>query len=339
MTAPTRIGLIGTGRIGRVHAASVNALDSTTLAWVSDPFVDGAYETAARFGDAQTRVSADAADVLASGEVDAVIVASPTATHVDLIGRALEAGVPVLCEKPVDLDLARVDALRERAREARTIIALGFNRRFDPQFAEVRRRVRAGEIGRLEHLAITSRDPQPPGAGYIAVSGGIFRDMTIHDFDTARSFVPDIVSVTARGANQFSGEIAAAHDYDAAAVVLEGANGELITITNSRHSAYGHDQRLEAFGERGMLRVENLAPTSVQRFGADGVEAREPYYDFFLERYADAYRLELQAFVESIGDGVARNPGYEDGRAALVLADAATRSAAEGVTIAVDPAA
>jgi myo-inositol 2-dehydrogenase/D-chiro-inositol 1-dehydrogenase len=247
--------------------------------------------------------------------------------------------VPVLCEKPIDLDIARVDALREKARSALTPIALGFNRRFDPHFAELRRRVHAGEIGRLEQLTITSRDPAPPTAEYVAVSGGIFRDMTIHDFDMARFFVPDIVEVTARGARQFSAEIAAAGDYDAVVVTLRGAGGELVTITNSRHSAYGYDQRLEAFGDEGMLQVGNVGETIVRSFGAGEVEAQAPYHSFFLERYADAYRLELAAFVDAIRGGELRNPGFEDGRAALLLADAAARSAAEGVSVQIDPSA
>ena len=215
-------------------------------------------------------------------------------------------------------------------------IALGFNRRFDPHFAELHRRVAAGEIGRLESLAIVSRDPAPPPAAYVAVSGGIFRDMTIHDFDMARFFVPDIVSVTAHGAVAFSDEIRDAGDVDSAVVVLRGAGGELVTITNSRHSAYGYDQRLEAFGSNGLLQVGNIGETVVSRWGADEVESRAPYLDFFLQRYAEAYRAELAAFIELARGGESRSPGFEDGRAALVLADAAARSVAEGVTVEVD---
>ncbi len=196
--------------------------------------------------------------------------------------------------------------------------------------------MRAGDIGPLEQLTITSRDPEPPPAGYIAVSGGIFRDMTIHDFDMARFFVPDIVEVTARGAQQFSEEIAAVDDYDAVVVTLRGAGGELITTTNSRHSAYGYDQRIEAFGARGMLQVGNIGDSIVRAYTAESVDAQASYHTFFLERYADAYRLELAAFVDAIRSGETRNPGFEDGRAALLLADAAVRSAAEGVSIAVD---
>ena len=333
MTAPLRFGLIGTGRIGQVHATNISESPDAVLQWVCDALIDGARETAARLGGTAT---ADSAEVFASGEVDAVVIASPTPTHVDLISAAIEAGIPVLCEKPIDLDIARVDRLRARAAESGVPIALGFNRRFDPHFAELHRRVSVGEIGRLEHLSIISRDPTPPPAAYVAVSGGIFRDMTIHDFDMARFFVPGIVSVTALGANSFSDDIRDAGDSDSAVVVLRGAGGELVTITNSRHSAYGYDQRLEAFGSDGLLQVGNVGETAVSRWGVGGVEARAPYLDFFLQRYAEAYRAELAAFVELARGGESRSPGFEDGRAALVLADAAAESAASGRTVSVD---
>jgi myo-inositol 2-dehydrogenase/D-chiro-inositol 1-dehydrogenase len=333
VTAPLRFGLIGTGRIGQVHATNIAASPDATLQWVCDALVDGARETAARLGG---RATAESAEVFAAGDVDAVVIASPTPTHVDLIAAAIDSGIPVLCEKPIDLDILRVDGLRARAAASGVPIALGFNRRFDPHFAELRRRVAAGEIGRLENLAIVSRDPAPPPAAYVAVSGGIFRDMTIHDFDMARFFVPDIVSVTAHGTVAFSDEIRDAGDYDSAVVVLRGAGGELVTITNSRHSAYGYDQRLEAFGSEGLLQVGNIGETVVSRWGAGEVEARAPYLDFFLQRYVEAYRAELAAFIELARGGVSRSPGFEDGRAALVLADAAARSAAEGVTVEVD---
>lgn len=333
MTNPVRFALFGTGRIGQVHAASVAAIPDATLQWVADPFIDGATTTAATYGGTAT---ANADDVFAAGDVDAIIIASPTPTHVELIERAIDAGIPAICEKPIDLDIARVDALRAKAAASPVPIALGFNRRFDPAFGELQRRVAAGEIGALEQLAIISRDPAEPPAAYVAVSGGIFRDMTIHDFDIARFFVPEIVKVTARGANQFSAPIREHGDYDAVTVTLEGAGGELITITNSRHSAYGYDQRIEAFGAKGLLEVGNLGAGPVRRHGADTVGGRTPYASFFLERYEDAYRLEVEAFIEAIRGGELRNPTFEDGRAALLLADAAGESARTGRTIDVD---
>ncbi|MEZ0494132.1 Gfo/Idh/MocA family oxidoreductase [Kineococcus sp. TBRC 1896] len=334
MSQPVRFALIGTGRIGQVHAASIHRSPDAVLTVAADAVVAGAQRTVARFGG---RATADALEAVAADDVDAVVIASPTPTHVDLLAAALAAGKAVLCEKPIDLDITRVDAVRERARTASTPVVLGFNRRFDPHFAELRRRVRAGEIGRLEHLAITSRDPQAPPADYVRVSGGIFRDMAIHDFDTARSFVPDVVSVTAVGLRQFDADTAAAGDFDAAVTTLVGAGGESVTITNSRHSAYGYDQRLEAFGDGGMLEVGNVTPTLVRSSTATASSAGEPYRPFFLERYRDAYERELAAFVAAVrGDLAPGVPGFEDGRAALLLADAAETSARQGRTVAVD---
>ncbi|ROQ30308.1 myo-inositol 2-dehydrogenase/D-chiro-inositol 1-dehydrogenase [Frondihabitans sp. PhB188] len=333
MTQKFRMGLIGTGRIGRVHAMSINALDNATLEWIADPFIAGAEATAAEFGG---KVTTDPAEVFASGEVDAVIIASPTPTHVALIEAAIDAGIPALCEKPIDLDIARVDALRAKAAASPVPIVLGFNRRFDPHFDEVKRRVDSGEIGSIEQLAITSRDPAEPPAAYVAVSGGIFRDMTIHDFDIARFFIPEIVEVTARGTNTFSRDIEAAGDYDGVAVILRGSKGETITILNSRHSSFGYDQRIEVFGSKGMLQAGNIAPTSVRSFNAESVEGLAPYQNFFLERYADAYRLEIAEFLRGVAGEPFRSPSFDDGRAALILADAATESAKSGATVAVE---
>ena len=333
MTTSIRIGLIGSGRIGRVHAMSISASHSTSLQWVADPFVEGAESLAAEFGG---KATSDPRDIFAAGDVDAVIIASPTATHVELIDAAIDAGIPALCEKPIDLDISRVDALRSRVATATVPIVLGFNRRFDPHFAELKRRVTAGEIGSLEQITITSRDPSEPPAAYVEVSGGIFRDMTAHDFDMARFFVPEITEVMALGTNAFSSSIRAANDYDGAVVIMRGSQGEIVTILNSRHAAFGYDQRLEVFGSKGMLQAGNIAPTSVRSFTAEGAEALAPYQNFFLERYADAYRLELADFVEAVAGRPSRGSDFEDGRAALVLANAATESARSGKSVPVD---
>lgn len=328
--APLRFGLIGTGRIGQVHAENIAANPDTALAWVADPFVDGARRVADRFGG---RATADTDEVFTAGDVDAVLIASPTPTHVDLIERAVDAGIPVLCEKPIDLDIARVDRLRPKVAAAGIPVALGFNRRFDPAFAEARARVAAGEIGALEQLTIISRDPSAPPADYIAVSGGIFRDMTIHDFDMARSFLPDIVEVSAVGSRTFDDGASEHGDFDTAVVTLRAASGALVTIVNSRHSAVGYDQRLEAFGGNGTLQVANRSTSLVSLSTGDGVETRAPYEDFFLQRYAEAYAAELGEFVRLARGETASSPTFEDGRAALILADAAQRSATERVAV------
>ena len=331
--APLRFGLIGTGRIGQVHAAGIAADPDAVLTWVADPFVDGARRVSAAFGGAAT----DSADeVFASGEVDAILVASPTATHVDLIARAVEAGLPVLCEKPIDLDIARVDALRPTIAESGVPVAIGFNRRFDPAFASVRARVAKGEIGALEQLTIISRDPSAPSSAYVAVSGGIFRDMSIHDFDMARFFLPDIVEVSAVGTTMFDEGAREHGDFDTAVTTLRSASGAIVTIINSRHSAVGYDQRIEAFGSEGSLQVANAPTSLVSLSTATAVEAKPPYEAFFLERYALAYTLELREFIKLARGEASTSPTFEDGRAALVLANAAQSSASDHAAVAVD---
>ena len=325
-----RVGLIGTGRIGLVHAISINENKDCELAYVADVFIDGAKKISEQFGG---KVTNDPLELINSGEVDAIVIGSPTPTHLDLIDAAIDAGVHALCEKPIDLDIKKVDAMLPKANEAKINISLGFNRRFDPNFEAIHDRVKAGEVGTLEQLIISSRDPGPAPREYIAVSGGIFRDMTIHDFDMARYFVPEIVEVTARGANTFSDYIKEENDFDSVNVIMRGANDELITIINSRHAAYGYDQRLEAFGSKGMLIASNLAKTTVRSYTADHTEQRDPYMEFFLERYAISYRRELALFVESVQNGKQLNPSYKDGREALFLAEAALESALSGKTV------
>lgn len=332
MVAPLRVGLIGTGRIGQVHAMSVSSHPELTLHRVADVFAEGAKNTAESFGGTATD---NPQELFSAGDLDMLIIASPTSTHIDLIEGAIDAGIPAFCEKPIDLDMERVDRLRKKANSTSVPIGLGFNRRFDPHFLDLWARVKAGHIGTLEQLLITSRDPAPAPTDYLAVSGGIFRDMTIHDFDMARYFVPEIVSVMAQGFNQFSEDIRGLGDYDATAVTLRGSNDELVLISNSRHAAHGFDQRLEAFGSEGMLRVENVSDTNVTHYTSGHVEAKGPYQNFFLERYMDSYRNELDEFLKKIRGEESNSPTFEDGRMALLLANAATESASTGTTVAI----
>lgn len=333
MTQTVRFGLIGTGRIGQVHAANIAAEEGAVLARVADPFVAGAQEVAARYGGIAT---ADPYELIASGDIDAVLIASPTPTHIDLLARALDAGIPVLCEKPIDLDLTRVDALRARVAGSGIPVALGFNRRFDPSFASAHARVAAGEIGELEQLTIISRDPTPPPAAYVGVSGGMFRDMSIHDFDMARFFLPDIVEVSAVGSTLFDDGAREHGDFDTAVTTLRAASGAIVTIINSRHSAVGYDQRIEAFGSLGTLQVANAGTSLVSVSTATAVEARPPYEDFFLQRYAAAYAAELREFIKAVHGEPSTSPTFEDGRAALLLADAAQLSATERMSVRID---
>ena len=325
-----RFGLIGSGRIGQVHARSIAAHPGASLAWIADPFLDGAITLSQIVGGSVTE---HAEEIIDPARVDALVIASPTPTHVDLIRAALHAGVPVLCEKPIDLDLNRVDELAPLVRSSGVPVAIGFNRRFDPGFASARARVAAGEIGDLEQLTITSRDPAAPPASYIAVSGGIFRDMTIHDFDMARFFLPHIVSVQATASTLFDPGAHEHGDYDTAVIVLRAESGAVVTITNSRHSAFGYDQRLEAFGAAGMLQVANAPTSLVSSSSSTQVEVKPPYQNFFLERYAEAYAAELDAFISLVRGAESSSPSFADGRAALALADAAALSARTGETV------
>jgi len=325
-----RFALFGAGRIGQVHAASIDANPRAELLRVCDPMTAAAAALADRYG---ATAGSDVDQVLADPRVDAVVIGSSTPTHVDLLTRSVLAGKAVLCEKPIDLDLARVDACWEQIGDTDHTVMVGFNRRFDPSFADIRNRVAAGEIGRLEQLIIISRDPEPPPAGYLKGSGGLFRDMTIHDFDMARFFLGEVVEVQATGSNLVADYVADAGDIDGAVVVLRGADGALAQITNSRRCSFGYDQRLEAFGAGGMLTAQNLLPTSVRYYGAERTESAAPYMNFFLERYTPAYRAELDHFITSIEDRTQPSPGFADGRAALALADAANESLRTGRTV------
>lgn len=327
-----RLGLFGCGRIGRVHAASVAANPRAELVAAYDPFEAAAGEVAAQHGGVATT---EPRVVLDDDSIDAVVVASPTPTHVELLTRAVQAGKAVLCEKPIDLDLARVDACAAELAGAEAGVMVGFNRRFDPSIRQVQERVAAGEIGRLEQLTIISRDPAPPPLSYVRESGGLFRDMTIHDFDLARFFLGEVVEVTATGANLVDPAIGEAGDIDSAVVVLRGRDGALASITNSRRATYGYDQRVEAFGSDATLSVANQRPTSVRYSDAGSTDVAAPYLNFFLDRYAAAYAAELDHLLDRMDDGANPSPGFADGRAALVLADAALESLRTGRTVTV----
>ena len=327
-----KFAVLGCGRIGRMHALNLVRHPRGELAYVYDVAADAAAATAEATGARR----AGAIDEVLGADVHAVLIASSTDTHLDLLVRAVEAGKAVLCEKPIDLDLAKVDACWARIKDRDPTVMIGFNRRFDASLKAVRDRVHAGEIGKLEQVIITSRDPGPPPVSYIETSGGLFRDMTIHDFDMARYLMGDIEAVHAIGANLVDPAIAAAGDIDAAMITLVARSGAICQISNSRRSAYGYDQRLEAFGEKGMLQAGNQRPTTVAFWGAAATEARDPVLHFFIERYAAAYVAEIDHFVDCIEHGTAPSVGYRDGREALRLADAALESMRTGRTVRID---
>jgi myo-inositol 2-dehydrogenase/D-chiro-inositol 1-dehydrogenase len=328
-----KFAVLGCGRIGRMHAINLARHPRAELTWVFDVAGSAAASVAEATG---ARLARDADEALAAKDVDAVLIASSTNTHLDLLERAVEAGKAVLCEKPIDLDLAKVDACWERIKDRNATIMTGFNRRFDPSFRALRDRVGQGEIGKLEQLVITSRDPSPPPVAYIEVSGGMFRDMTIHDFDMARYLMGEIVSVFAVGANLVEPAIKSAGDIDAAMIILESADGALCHINNSRRCTYGYDQRIEVFGELGMLQAANQRPTSIQAWGTRATEAKDPVLDFFIERYTPAYLAEINHFVDCCERGVTPLAGYREGREALRLADAALESTTSNRAVRLD---
>ena len=324
-----RFTLIGAGRIGRIHAGNIARHPQARLAYVADADARAAEVLAQQFS-AQT-IGLDVA--VTARDIDAVLIASSTDTHADYIERCAAAGKPVLCEKPLDLDAQRASACVKAAQKAGIALYLGFNRRYDPSFMRLKREIAAGTIGTLETLHIISRDPSPPPVEYIKRSGGLFRDMMIHDLDMARWLLgAEPVEVFARGSAVDSG-IGAAGDVDTAMVMLRTARGQLCQIANSRRCTFGYDQRIEAFGSEGMVRADNHTATSVTVAGTSGFNT-EPALPFFLERYAAAYRLELDDFVNALNDRRVELATGEDGLRALLLADAAQRSLTSGAPVA-----
>ena len=328
----TRLALLGAGRIGKVHAKAIAEDKRAKLVAVADAFADAANAIAAQTGCAVMTID----EIEADKTIYAVIICTPTNTHADLIERFAKAGKAIFCEKPIDLDVARAKACLETVRAVGGKVMLGFNRRFDPHFQAVRKEIDKGSIGKVEMVTITSRDPGAPPAEYIKVSGGIFRDMTIHDFDMARFLLAEEpVEVFALGSALVDPAIGKAGDVDTAAVLMKTASGRIAQISNSRRATYGYDQRIEVHGSLGMLRAGNIHETTVESATGSGFRA-DPVQNFFLERYAAAYRAELDAFFTACRGGVAPTPSGLDGLKAQILADAATESARTGKPVTVD---
>lgn len=323
---PFRIALFGAGRIGRIHAQSIYDHPRSRLRYIIDPATDLAGGLADKYGAIVT----DQESALKDPEVAAILVASDTGTHAHLIEKGLNAGKAVFCEKPVDLSIKRVNECLTAVSGAKAPLFIAFNRRFDPGVAELRRRITAGEIGELELVTIISKDPGALPIEYIKASGGMFRDMTIHDFDMARFILgEEPVSVTATAATMTDPAIKAAGDIDTASVTLQCASGRIAVITNSRRASFGYDQRVEAHGSLGTLRTENVPRTMLVRERADGVLREKPLF-FFLERYAQSYVEEWAHFVRVLEGEEPPSPTGEDGRRALLLAEAAYQSLESG---------
>lgn len=316
------LALFGAGRIGQIHANNIVLNPDCQLSYVVDMNTEVAQSTAAKYGAQVASVE----QVLADSHVDAVLICTITETHADLIEQAAKAGKAVFCEKPVDLSIERVETCLAVVKKANVPLMMAFNRRFDPNFAHLKSVLSSGEMGAVEMVTISSRDPQAPPVSYIKGSGGMFRDMSIHDFDVARWLLgEEPVSVYATAAAMTESYVKEAGDVDTAIITLTCKSGKMAVITNSRRASYGYDQRVEVHASGGMLTVNNVQESTLSIATESGITEQKPMA-FFLERYAEAYRCELDAFVTGLKTGVENYPVGEDGRKALLIADAALKS-------------
>lgn len=324
-----RVAVLGAGRIGQIHAANVAANPLAQLVVVADPFASAGQALADRLN---CEYSASPEAAIARADVDAVVIGTPSDTHADLMLKAARAGKAVLCEKPVDNDLDKADEAIGELNALKAKVMMAFNRRFDPSNIELRRAIDAGDIGDVRQVIISSRDPGLPPKDYVAHSGGIFRDMAIHDFDMARFLLgEEPVEVFATASRLVDAALMEEFDdYDTLMVVMKTASGKQCHINCCREASYGYDQRFEILGSKGMLQNDNLRPSTVRRFNAVETEALPPLLNFFLQRYTDAYRNELDAFLKALTDGTPLPTSPWDGRQALLLAEAAIESVATG---------
>jgi myo-inositol 2-dehydrogenase / D-chiro-inositol 1-dehydrogenase len=325
--------LFGAGRIGCVHAANIAAtFPRARLAYIFDTNAAAAASAATRY---EAKLAPSVETVLSDPAIDAVLIAASTNTHVDLITASVRAGKAVLCEKPIDLDIQRVERCRKAIAGTGVPVQIGFNRRYDRSHRAVRDAVTAGEIGALELLIITSRDPTLAPLSYLQASGGIFRDMTIHDFDLARFILGSdpIQEVYACGSAMVDPALKSFGDMDTAMVVMKATSGALVHINNSRRAVYGYDQRVEAFGSKGMVQSDNLRASTITRFDASATDIKEPLLHFFIDRYRQSYLDELSDFIDTVAHNRRPSVDFEDGRVALILADAALESARSGKAV------
>ncbi len=324
-----RFGLLGAGRIGKVHAKAIMGDPDARLVAVADAFPDAAKAIADQYGCGIRTID----QIETAKDIDAVVICTPTDTHADLIERFARAGKAIFCEKPIDLSLDRVKACLKVVRETKAVLMVGFNRRFDPHFQAVRAEIDKGTLGEVEMAVITSRDPGAPPVDYIRRSGGIFRDMTIHDFDMARFLLgEEITEVSAMAAVLVDPAIGKAGDFDSVQVMLKTASGKMAIISNSRRATYGYDQRIEAHGSKGLASAENQRPVSIEVATGAGY-TRPPLHDFFMTRYTEAYAAEIAAFIQAVSGRGKAAPSGEDGLAALALSEAALKSVAEGRSV------
>ena len=323
-----KIGIIGAGRIGKVHAKAASNLNGAKIIWLADPIAPDLEETAKSMGIDKT--SKNYKDILNDKEVDAIFICTPTDTHYTISMEALNFGKHVFCEKPVDLELGRVKDVKDLVAKTGKKYMVGFNRRFDHNFMAIKENIDKGLIGKLELIQITSRDPEPPPISYVKVSGGLFCDMMIHDFDMVRYLSSsNAKSVTAIGDALVNPKIKTeGNDIDTAIVSIELENGALAVITNSRRASYGYDQRAEVHGELGALSCSNDTSNTLVISSKDGIIHEKPLY-FFLERYLNAYKMEIEIFVDSIINNKETPVTIEEAYQSLLLAKAAQKSLIE----------
>ena len=323
-----QFGVIGAGRIGKIHAENlVTRVPGAAVAVIADPMLEAARETALRLHI--PKVVPDYHELLADPAIDAVAICSSTDTHAAIIIEAARAGKQIFCEKPIAYDVAKIDEALAAVEKAGVTLQIGFNRRFDPNFRQVRQMVAEGKIGDLHILRITSRDPAPPPIEYVRVSGGLFYDMTIHDFDMARYLSgSEVDEVFAAAGVCVDPEIGKAGDVDTAVITLRFKNGAIGTIDNSRKAVYGYDQRVEVFGSGGMVTVQNNTADRHFYSNAEGVHSAKPLH-FFLERYMDSFIAEMREFVQAVQSGSQPPVTGLDGRAPVLIARAAWQSVRE----------
>ena len=326
------ISLMGAGRIGKMHAEIISAHPDVNLQYVYDINKENALQVAKQ-NNAEIVNSPE--EAIMSDKIDAILIASATPTHTQFITMGAKSGKAVFCEKPIDLDIHKVNECMKEINELNIPLQIGFNRRFDNSHAKVQQARLKKEIGELEMLIITSRDPEPPGLEYLNAAGGFFRDTTIHDFDLSRFILGDdpIIQVTAFGENLFDENAKKADDFDTAMFVLKSREGVLIHINNSRRAVYGYDQRVEAFGSKGMIISNNQTITSVESYTNKITSSKEPILHFFIERYTQAYKDQFNHFIECIKNNIKPSVTFEDGRNALIIANAAYESHKQKKTI------
>jgi len=331
MTETLGIALMGTGRMAHVYGPKIGAHPGLRLEVIYNPRITSAQKAAARYGG---RPMDDLESVLADARVDAVVIATPTDTHVDYVEKAARAGKPIYCEKPLDQSLERVDRAMAALEVHPVPFMLGFNRRFDPDNAALRAAVQAGEIGRINMLMSWSREPAPPPIEYVRVSGGYFVDATIHDIDLLCWIAGERpVEVHAAGSCMFDARIGAEGDHDLTMTTMKLPSGALVHINNARACAYGFDQRLEAFGDKGMVQTVNHRDDNLVRWDRRRTVAREPLKHFFLERYDQSFYNALDEFHAAITENRPPSSTARDGRDALAISLACDRSAREGCAV------